>query len=107
MYTRQISHEGFLCFGFSEQEKSQWQNKLRVTLPKIQTDYRRSFSYLVKYLEMRKNEGKADSLVRTACRYVSFPTGKRALVGFIKTNIKPSEALIKDLWNSINRQLNE
>ena len=30
-------------------------------------------------------------------RYVSFPSGKRALVGFIKTNIKPSEALIKDL----------
>ena len=41
------------------------------------------------------------------CRYVSFPSGKRALVGFIKTKIKPSEALIKDLWNSINRQLNE
>ena len=41
------------------------------------------------------------------CRYVSFPSGKRALVGFIKTRIKPSEALIKDLWNSINRQLNE
>lgn len=61
----------------------------------------------MKYLEMRKNEGKADSLVRTACRYVSFPSGKRALVGFIKTKIKPSEALIKDLWNSINRQLNE
>ena len=41
------------------------------------------------------------------CRYVSFPSGKRALVGFIKTRIKPSEALVKDLWNSINRQLNE
>ena len=41
------------------------------------------------------------------CRYVSFPSGKRALVGFIKTKIKPSKALVKDLWNSINRQLNE
>ena len=41
------------------------------------------------------------------CRYVSFPSGKRALVGFIKTRIKPREALIKDLWNSINSQLNE
>lgn len=41
------------------------------------------------------------------CRYVSFPSGKRALVGFIKTRIRPSEALVKDLWNSINRQLNE
>ena len=41
------------------------------------------------------------------CRYVSFPSGKRALVGFIKTRIKPSEALIKDLWNRINKQLNE
>ena len=66
MYTRQFSHNGFLRFGFSEQEKPQWQKKLRVTISKIQTDYRRSFSYLVKYLEMRNNEGKADSLVRTA-----------------------------------------
>ena len=41
------------------------------------------------------------------CRYVSFPRGKRALIGFIKTNIKPREVLVKDLWNSINRQLNE
>jgi hypothetical protein len=41
------------------------------------------------------------------CRYVSFPSGKRALVGFIKTRIRPSDDLIKDLWNSINRQLNE
>ena len=36
-------------------------------------------------------------------RYVSFPSGKRALVGFIKTRIRPSDDLIKDLWNSINR----
>lgn len=41
------------------------------------------------------------------CRYVSFPSGKRALVGFIKTRIRPSEALVKVLWNSINRLLNE
>ena len=41
------------------------------------------------------------------CRYVSFPSGKRALVGFIKTNIKPNNDLVKDLWNSISRQLNE
>lgn len=41
------------------------------------------------------------------CRYVSFPSGKKALVGFIKTRIRPSDDLIKDLWNSINRQLNE
>ena len=41
------------------------------------------------------------------CRYFSFPSGKRALVGFIKTKIKPSEVLVKDLWISINRQLNE
>ena len=41
------------------------------------------------------------------CRYVSFPSGKRALVGFIKTSIRPSDNLVKDLWNSINRQLNE
>lgn len=66
MYTRHFSHNGFLRFGFSEQEKPQWQNKLRVATPKIQTDYRRSFSYLVKYLEMKENAGKADSLKKTA-----------------------------------------
>lgn len=41
------------------------------------------------------------------CRYVSFPSRKRALVGFVKTRIRPSESLIEDLWNSINKQLNE
>lgn len=41
------------------------------------------------------------------CRYVSFPSGTRALVGFIKTRIRPNDVLIKDLWNSINRLLNE
>lgn len=66
MHTVTISREGLLRFGFSEEEKPKWQKKLRVTLPKIQTDYRRSFSYLVKYLEMKENEGKADSLVKTA-----------------------------------------
>ena len=78
MYTRQFSHNGFLRFGFSEQEKPQWQKKLRVTLPKIQTDYRRSFSYLVKYLEMKENDGKADSLVRTAGTFL-FHQGKELL----------------------------
>ena len=66
MYTRQFSHNGFLRFGFSEEEKPQLPKKLRVTIPRIQTDYRRSFSFLVKYLEMRKNDKKADSLERTA-----------------------------------------
>ena len=66
MHTVTTSREGLLRFGFSEQEKPQWQKKLRVTIPKIQTDYRRSFSYLVKYLEMKENAGKADSPERTA-----------------------------------------
>ena len=70
MYTRQFSHNGFLRFGFSEQEKPQWQKKLRVATPKIQTDYRRSISYLVKYLEMKENDGKADSLVKTAGKFL-------------------------------------
>ena len=80
MYTRQFSHNGFLRFCFSEQEKPQWQNKLRVATPKIQTDYRRSFSYLVKYLEMRKNEGKADSLKKTAGTFLFHLVQKHLLV---------------------------
>lgn len=79
MYTRQFSHNVFLRFGFSKQEKPQWQNKLRVATPKIQTDYRRSFSYLVKYLEMKENAGKEDFLVKIAGTFL-FHQGKEHLL---------------------------
>lgn len=41
------------------------------------------------------------------CRYVSFGPSKKALVGFVKTQTEPNEAVVKELRNFINKQLNE
>lgn len=41
------------------------------------------------------------------CRYVSFGPSKKALVGFVKTQTEPNEAVVKELRSFINKQLNE
>ena len=47
-----------------------------------------------------KRERRESGLPGENCRYVSYPLGKRALVGFIKTRIRPNDDLIKDLWTA-------
>ena len=71
--------KGFSASFFSEQEKSQLQKELRVTILKIKTVHKRSFLHLVKFLRMRKSEWKEDFRKRTVDTFL-FHQGKEHLL---------------------------
>lgn len=91
---------------FFEREKPQWQKKVKGNHTQNPNRLQKEFFIPCEVFRNEK-ERRESGFPEENCRYVSFPSGKRALVGFIKTRIRPNDVLIKDLWNSINRQLNE
>ena len=54
-----------------------------------------------------ENERKNSNFPSENCRYVSYGTGMRVLVGYIITTEDPGTEIMRQCWNWINKQINE
>lgn len=54
-----------------------------------------------------ENERKNSNFPSENCRYVSYGTGMRVLVGYIITPEDPGTEIMRQCWNWINKQINE
>ena len=96
MYTRQISHEGVLCFFFFRTGEVAIAKRVKGNYTQNQNRSQKEFFAPCEVFKNEK-ERMERGFPKEDCRYVSFPSGERALVGFIKTRISPSDDLIKGL----------
>lgn len=54
-----------------------------------------------------ENERKNSNFPSENCRYVSYGTGMRVLVGYVITTVDPGAEVMRQCWNWINKQINE
>jgi len=66
-----------------------------------------SFYYVPVEVFRDENERKNSNFPSENCRYVSYGTGMRVLVGYVITTDDPGVDVMRQCWNWINKQINE